>query len=360
MKLRYDRRMLLRLLLSASALLLPLHAVAADGIHRRDAFLLIWQSTARPAEEVRETPYADVPAGSPGFKEITFAKARSILGDAENFRPDDAVTVGEALTWIFRTRSVEPYNWDHTQITVSLAEREDVEPLVEQYGIDAPAMDAMLTESALLGLLQQVDAALLAEVHEASLYSEKFHGKGTAFGESFDMHALTAAHRSYPYNTLVRVTNQRNAKSVVVRINDRGPFVNGRDMDLSLASFLLIEERSYGKLQATFERLGDVSLVSACADDRYQKRITKDTRFDRGVPHSFGLGEVLTLTSTRSFVVRSITYPDGFTSRIEDWVLPEERYAFTPSVTGVYTLRVGDAKGRARTMEMHVVACQQG
>ncbi|MFN4274210.1 MAG: septal ring lytic transglycosylase RlpA family protein [Aliihoeflea sp.] len=67
----------------------------------------------------------------------------------------------------------------------------------------------------------------------ASWYGSKFHGRRTANGERYDMHQLTAAHRTLPFGTKVRVTNQRNGRSVVVRINDRGPFAGRRIIDLS-------------------------------------------------------------------------------------------------------------------------------
>lgn len=67
----------------------------------------------------------------------------------------------------------------------------------------------------------------------ASWYGPGFHGEPTAQGELFDMHALTAAHRSLPLGTRVRVTNLENGRSVVVRINDRGPYKRGVIIDLS-------------------------------------------------------------------------------------------------------------------------------
>ncbi|HKJ82722.1 MAG TPA: septal ring lytic transglycosylase RlpA family protein [Mariprofundaceae bacterium] len=70
----------------------------------------------------------------------------------------------------------------------------------------------------------------------ASWYGSKFHGRKTANGEYFDMHALSAAHRTLPLPTLVRVTNLDNGRKVVVRVNDRGPFVKGRLIDLSYAA----------------------------------------------------------------------------------------------------------------------------
>ena len=70
----------------------------------------------------------------------------------------------------------------------------------------------------------------------ASYYGRRFHGRRTANGERFDMHAMTAAHRTLPFGSLVRVTSSRTGKSVVVRINDRGPFHGNRVIDLSTAA----------------------------------------------------------------------------------------------------------------------------
>lgn len=71
---------------------------------------------------------------------------------------------------------------------------------------------------------------------KASWYGRRFHGKRTASGERFDMNGLTAAHRTLPFGTRVRVRNTRNGREVVVRINDRGPHVRDRILDLSQAA----------------------------------------------------------------------------------------------------------------------------
>lgn len=71
---------------------------------------------------------------------------------------------------------------------------------------------------------------------KASWYGAGFHGKRTASGERFDMHALTAAHRTLPFGTRVRVRNPQNGREVVVRINDRGPSRGNRIIDLSRAA----------------------------------------------------------------------------------------------------------------------------
>ncbi|NUM79176.1 septal ring lytic transglycosylase RlpA family protein [bacterium] len=85
------------------------------------------------------------------------------------------------------------------------------------------------------GNIVQTRSADVLEVKTgvASFYADKFDGRKTSNGEIFDQDKLTAAHRTYPFGTVVRVTNLSNKQSVVVRINDRGPFVKNRLIDLS-------------------------------------------------------------------------------------------------------------------------------
>jgi rare lipoprotein A len=87
----------------------------------------------------------------------------------------------------------------------------------------------------------------------ASFYSD---GQLTANGENFNPDALTAAHKTLPFDTKVRVTNPANGKSVTVRINDRGPFVDGRCLDLSRAAFASIASVDVGALTVRYEVLG--------------------------------------------------------------------------------------------------------
>ena len=70
----------------------------------------------------------------------------------------------------------------------------------------------------------------------SSYYGHKFHGKLTANGEVFDMYGLTAAHKEMPFNTIVRVTNKNNGTSLIIRINDRGPYIDGRILDCSFGA----------------------------------------------------------------------------------------------------------------------------
>jgi len=82
----------------------------------------------------------------------------------------------------------------------------------------------------------------------ASWYGPGFHGKKTANGERFNTHDLTAAHKTLPFGTKVRVTNEQTGKSVVVRINDRGPYAHGRVIDLSKAAAEAVGIAGVGKV----------------------------------------------------------------------------------------------------------------
>ena len=88
---------------------------------------------------------------------------------------------------------------------------------------------------------------------KASWYGGKFHGKRTASGERFNKHEFTAAHRKLPFGTILKVTNLRNGKEVYVRINDRGPFIKGRILDLSLASAEALHFNRRGVIRVKIE-----------------------------------------------------------------------------------------------------------
>ncbi len=85
----------------------------------------------------------------------------------------------------------------------------------------------------------------------ASWYGPQFHGGLTANGETYDMNGATAAHQTLPFGSLVRVVNPKSGKSRVVRINDRGPFVEGREIDISYATAcrLGIEDRGLARVR---------------------------------------------------------------------------------------------------------------
>lgn len=99
----------------------------------------------------------------------------------------------------------------------------------------------------------------------ASWYGEQFHGRPTSSGERYDMYGLTAAHKTMKFGTKLRVTNPDTDKSTIVTVNDRGPFISGRDLDLSYgaAKEIGLAEKGVGKVKIEFlER-----------DMRYAKRV---------------------------------------------------------------------------------------
>src|SRR5262245_13131907 len=88
-----------------------------------------------------------------------------------------------------------------------------------------------------------------AQAEVATYYGQEFAGHRTASGEKFNPNAMTAAHRTLPFGTRVRVTNSSNGRSIIVRINDRGPFVKGRAIDLSRGAARAIGMGSAGNVR---------------------------------------------------------------------------------------------------------------
>ncbi|WP_228243640.1 septal ring lytic transglycosylase RlpA family protein [Porphyrobacter sp. GA68] len=109
---------------------------------------------------------------------------------------------------------------------------------------EAPAEEAPAEEATLIG------------TGTASFYASEFHGRRTASGARFDMNAMTAAHRTLPFGTRLRVTNERNGRSVVVTVNDRGPFHKSRVLDVSRAAAERLNMVGAGSARVRLERVG--------------------------------------------------------------------------------------------------------
>ena len=103
----------------------------------------------------------------------------------------------------------------------------------------------------------QIDPQGYRAEGQASYYGARHHGNKTASGERFDQNALTAAHRSLPFGSRVQVTNLRNDKRVVVRINDRGPFTKKRIIDLSQKAAEQLDMLRDGVVPVRVEQLAD-------------------------------------------------------------------------------------------------------
>jgi rare lipoprotein A len=100
-------------------------------------------------------------------------------------------------------------------------------------------------------------------VGKASWYGESFEGKPTASGEPYDMHDFTAAHPTLPLGTYVKVTNLSNGRSVVVRINDRGPVIDGRIIDVSYNAAKALDFKSRGIQPVRLDLVRDETVAMA-------------------------------------------------------------------------------------------------
>jgi len=144
------------------------------------------------------------------------------------------------------------------------------------------------------------------EVGIASWYGHPYHGRRTANGEIYNMYDMTAAHRTLPFDTQVRVHNLENARSVLVRINDRGPFVEGRIIDLSFASaqamgmpstaLVRLEILGLGALGSAVTEPGVFAVQVGAFQDRRNAELLKDAiarRFGPVIIQTFDRGDAV-------------------------------------------------------------------
>ncbi len=122
---------------------------------------------------------------------------------------------------------------------------------------DAPAKIAVKTKTQRKAepLADRKMGQVLEAAYLASWYGPGFHGNLTANGEIFDQEAMTAAHKKLPFGTELRITNVANGRSVVVRVNDRGPYIEGRELDLSHGAAAVIGGTSMGVIPIQMEIL---------------------------------------------------------------------------------------------------------
>ncbi|WP_297422883.1 septal ring lytic transglycosylase RlpA family protein [uncultured Acinetobacter sp.] len=119
--------------------------------------------------------------------------------------------------------------------------------------IEIPAEEPSVIEK--LNTVASNTVRKFSQTGMASWYGRQFHGRKTASGETFDMNAMTAAHRSLPLNCYIRVTNKTNGKSVVVKVNDRGPFHGNRVVDLSYGAAKQLGITNAGTAKVSIERV---------------------------------------------------------------------------------------------------------
>ena len=130
----------------------------------------------------------------------------------------------------------------------------------------------------------------------ASWYGPNFHGKLTSNGETYNMHGMTAAHKTLPMNTILRVTNLTNHKSVVLRINDRGPFVDDRIIDLSKTAATRLDVLAHGTTRVRLDVLGnDTTIPYNIGKSNHIRNVSK---INRNVPTPTVINKPAPLTVT--------------------------------------------------------------
>ncbi|MBT4021745.1 septal ring lytic transglycosylase RlpA family protein [Candidatus Peribacteria bacterium] len=317
-------------------------------VTRSEGLSSIWSPLNRPAKETYEEPFQDIPESHPNYLLITYTKARGVLEDGFRFYPDEPLRLNDALLWLLRSRNVA-YPDDINYNTIETYGR--------RYGlveIGAVEENIFLTNAGLNSLIHTLDNALKNEKHIVSFYADAFAGRNTAFGEIFDPSEITAAHKTLPHNTLVRVKNLDNNLEIVVRINDRGPYIDGRDMDLSHAAFKKIGNEDSGILRnVTFERLGSSEVVSSCRKSRYRKRLGR-TILDPGIPTTTTIGTKLQLSANRSFKMLMMRIPGKRSVRMKEWTRRGEEISISFDREGTYVFVMHEDSGKRRRFRTKV------
>ncbi len=176
----------------------------------------------------------------------------------------------------------------------------------------------------------------------ASWYGPEFHGRPTASGESFDMYKMTCAHRGFPFGTKLRITNLRNNKSTIVTVNDRGPYVFGRDLDLSYAA-----AREIGLINPG---IGRVKIQYAGRDMRYVKRLSLTISPE---------------TTTGPYTIQVGSFRDEYNAyRLKQGLEIKYKgvYLTTTSVNGkkLYRVRIGSFKDKDRAIKFANALAEEG
>lgn len=227
-----------------------------ENINRAEALKVIILASGISSEEEIEKletndkrPFTDTPLDEWYTKYLILAKEKQIISGYEDgsFKPNQSINLAETLKIFFgcypeiEYPNVDDYIFDDTP--------------KDSWFINYTALAASqgiinIYESNKINPNQEVTRGYLAEIiyrfikyqegyefGKATFYGSAVQGHGTASGETFDMNAMTAAHKTLPFGTIVEVTNLSNGKSVQVKITDRGPYGPGRVLDLTSAAF---------------------------------------------------------------------------------------------------------------------------
>lgn len=263
---------------------LPINELAKEGIingyddglfrskstiNRAEALKIIMETfldlSKEELSETEDRPFDDVPSGEWYAKYVSKAKELKIVNGYEDgsFRPLDTLSLAEALKMI--VQSMETYI--RIPAEEGLFADIPVDSWFSEYFSFANSRE-MLNISAENKVFpgQEVTRGYFAEIiyklkknsagfsfGKATFYGAAVHGAGTASGKTFDMYAMTAAHKTLPFGTIVEVTNLANGKSVQVEITDRGPYGPGRVIDLTSSAFKEISELHRGIINVQYK-----------------------------------------------------------------------------------------------------------
>ena len=281
--------------------------------------------------------FPDVIHGTWYAKYVTKAKNLAIVKGDDNtgmFRPGDTMNLAEALKILLKTNNIDspitssnPY-WDVSKDAWfgPYFEYAKLAGLLDHNSNENVYPATPVTRGLLAELMYRLatNDVVIAD-GKASYYGEKFHGRTTANGEIFDASAFTAAHLTHPFGTRLKVTSIETGKTVVVRINDRGPYVSdpNRIIDLSKAAFEYIAPLSRGIIEVKVELTNDSVTTSStssitdllkgdllntsktyCPDVSSLKYISETAydkiNLDNEIPTRMVIDEVLTLNGSTS------------------------------------------------------------
>ena len=123
----------------------------------------------------------------------------------------------------------------------------------------------LILSAAITALPLAAESEIIKLEANASYYGEEFNGRPTSSGEIFDMNAFTAAHKTLPFGTMLEVTNLANGKKVVVRVNDRGPFVPDRELDVSKGAAKALDMLGSGTAKVSIRKIDGIDAAAANA-----------------------------------------------------------------------------------------------
>ena len=187
-----------------------------------------------------------------GLSAVTFAQAEMV--QSSSFLSDESNTPNLAARVL--SKDSTNFNSHFNKLnSLSISERsgDEVRRQTIAAKIEVPKEEPSVIEK--LNTVASNTVRKFSQNGVASWYGRQFHGRKTASGERFDMNALTAAHRSLPLNCYIRVTNKNNGKSVIVKVNDRGPFHGNRVLDLSYGAAKRIGLTDAGTTNVNIERV---------------------------------------------------------------------------------------------------------